>query len=67
MPKIIDELKLGECSLLKIDKMPDSPYNKVVIDGDEYGLVPSYDLGEYHIAVNSRKALNNKDICFIMQ
>ncbi|MBR3836450.1 MAG: hypothetical protein IKJ69_06685 [Clostridia bacterium] len=67
MPKIIDELKLDECSLLKIDKMPNSPYNKVVIDDDEYNLVPSYDLGEYNIAVNSRKTLKNKDIGFIRQ
>lgn len=67
MAKIISELRMGNCSLLKIDKMPNSSYNKVVIDGCEYDLVPSYDLGEYNVAVNSLKALKNKDIEFVTQ
>ncbi len=46
MAKIISELKIGEYSLLKIDETTDSPYNKVVVDGCECAIVPSYDLGD---------------------
>ncbi|MBQ8576038.1 MAG: hypothetical protein IJ447_08345 [Clostridia bacterium] len=67
MAKIVSELKVGGCLLLKIDKMPNLPYNKVVVDECEYDLVPSYDLGDYNIAVNSLKSLNNKDIEFVKQ
>lgn len=67
MAKVIDELRFGEYLLLKIDKMPISPYNNVVIDGCKYDFVPSYDLGEYSVAVNSPKTLKNKDIEFVMQ
>ncbi len=67
MAKIISELKIGEYSLLKIDETTDSPCNKVVVDGCECDIVPSYNLGDYNIVVKSPKFLNNKDIELVMQ
>lgn len=64
MSKVVDEFRIRQYAVLKLDKMPQVNYRKYRIGTEEFEPVPIYDLPQC-IAITSDKSYLGKTVEFI--
>ncbi len=64
MSRVVDEFRIGQYAVLKLDEMPKVNYRKYRIGTEEFEPVPLYDLPQC-IAVTSDKSYLGKIVEFI--
>lgn len=64
MSKVVDEFRINQYTVLKLDKMPQVSYRKYRIGAEEFDPVPIHDLPQC-IAIASDKSYLGKTVDFI--
>ena len=64
MNKIIDNFIIDKYSIIKVDEIPNKPYNKLKIGNDFFKPVPIFD-AKNCIAIESNKKFIGENIEFI--
>lgn len=64
MSKVIDEFRINQYAVLKLDIMPEKEYKKFRISGQELEPVPIYDMPQC-IAVQSEESFIGQIVEFI--
>ncbi len=64
MSKILDQFSISKYTVLKLDEIPLTPFKKIVIDGVEHDIVPSYDMPNC-IAIESGKHIEALTVDFV--
>ncbi|MBS5285141.1 MAG: hypothetical protein ACLRVB_05605 [Blautia sp.] len=54
MSRVVDEFRISQYAVLKLDKMPDEEHQKYRIDGIDFQPVPIYDMPDC-IAIQSER------------
>ena len=64
MSKVIEEFRVKEYMVLKLDSLSKNPYSKYRIEGKEYNAIPMYDAPNC-IAIKAKGTFLGKTVEFV--